>query len=665
MSVFPMGSETDPGVKSGSRPGGQTAAALWQRLRRWGKAPRLRQAGRLALSGIVAFCLSPAAMGTVPLPLLWGFLAALGADWTALMAGAAGCLGGALFWQSDVLMELLAGTVATLLATGLLSGCRFWNKLWFPPLICAGITGVLGLTFLLGLADFGKQELGELAVRMVAAAGSELIFFAAGNNRQPLAIHGAVALLLLGLCQIVVLRVVDIGVVLAALLVCGRSSFPLALMCGLGLDLAGITQIPMTVVLCLTCLMKKTVPRSHLGLLLPAGLSVAWSIPAGQLDMALSFSLLLGGIGSVFIPREKRERPAPSMEGRRMVQTAAIMEQLAKALDVPPEKIEVSGQLFDQAAAMACPGCARFHLCWQEESQRTYQLLAGALPGLLEGGSLPDQFIHHCRRPEAFYQGIRQGIDSLRLRRQYQQRLYESRKALARQYGQLARLLLDTAAPEQLSGQERYEAMVAVRSVGAFGARRSGDCTAQVCGTAGQRYVLLCDGMGTGVEAAEAGQAAVELLAGMLRVGLEPEAALTTLNDFYVLRETGGFSTADILELRLDTGRATLYKWGGAPSYLKRRNMVKRMGTAAPPPGVGIGETYRPEVLRLSLQRGQTVVLVSDGLSGEELQRRIAACADCDPRAMAAALTAGIGGLSEDDCTAVAVCLAPLSPGTL
>ena len=66
--------------------------------------------------------------------------------------------------------------------------------------------------------------------------------------------------------------------------------------------------------------------------------------------------------------------------------------------------------------------------------------------------------------------------------------------------------------------------------------------------------------MGAGPGAAQESAGALRLLVGMLQAGLPPEAALETLNDLYVLRETGGFSTADLLELHLDTGRATLYK---------------------------------------------------------------------------------------------------------
>ncbi|MFR0735079.1 MAG: SpoIIE family protein phosphatase [Oscillospiraceae bacterium] len=170
--------------------------------------------------------------------------------------------------------------------------------------------------------------------------------------------------------------------------------------------------------------------------------------------------------------------------------------------------------------------------------------------------------------------------------------------------------------------------------------------------------------MGTGPGAAQESESALRILTGLLQAGMPGAEALGTLNDLYVLRETGGFSTADLLELHLDTGRASLYKWGAAPSYLKHRRSAKRMGTAAPPPGVGIGEAHQAEVIRLSLQKEEMVVLISDGLESEETQSQIADFTGQTPKALAAALVAAAPAGEADDRTAVAVCLRPLSSRT-
>lgn len=237
--------------------------------------------------------------------------------------------------------------------------------------------------------------------------------------------------------------------------------------------------------------------------------------------------------------------------------------------------------------------------------------------------------------------------------------------ALGNQYRFLARYLQDTA--QSLTEPElraRYRVELGVASAGRFGLLASGDRGAHFPGPGLRYYVLLCDGMGTGPGAAQESESALRILTGLLQAGMPASEALGTLNDLYVLRETGGFSTADLLELHLDTGRAGLYKWGAAPSYLKHRRSARKMGTAAPPPGVGIGEAHQAEVIRLSLQKEEMVVLISDGLESEETQSQIADFAGQAPKALAAALVAAAPAGEADDRTAVAVCLRPLSSHT-
>ena len=81
-------------------------------------------------------------------------------------------------------------------------------------------------------------------------------------------------------------------------------------------------------------------------------------------------------------------------------------------------------------------------------------------------------------------------------------------------------------------------------------------------------YVLLCDGMGTGLGAAEEGQSAASLLRQMLSAGFPPEHALRSVNSLLALRGRAAAVTIDLAELRLDSGRVTVYKWGAAPSLL-------------------------------------------------------------------------------------------------
>ena len=48
----------------------------------------------------------------------------------------------------------------------------------------------------------------------------------------------------------------------------------------------------------------------------------------------------------------------------------------------------------------------------------------------------------------------------------------------------------------------------------------------------------------------------------------------------------------------LDTGHATLYKWGAAPSWLLRRGSAEKIGTATPPPGISVTDVYKRQASR-------------------------------------------------------------------
>ena len=103
------------------------------------------------------------------------------------------------------------------------------------------------------------------------------------------------------------------------------------------------------------------------------------------------------------------------------------------------------------------------------------------------------------------------------------------------------------------------------------------------------------------------------------------------------------------------SGEAALYKWGAAPSYLKKKGAVEKIGTASPPPGIGAGEEHRPEEAKLSLARGEMLVLVSDGAGGEAAERFLRQYAGTSPKELAS----GIVSCSQagDDRTAAVLAL--------
>ena len=172
----------------------------------------------------------------------------------------------------------------------------------------------------------------------------------------------------------------------------------------------------------------------------------------------------------------------------------------------------------------------------------------------------------------------------------------------------------------------------------------SGDAGGLLRTPEGLLYVMLCDGMGSGSAASRESKLAVRLLEQFLRAGVQAETALKTLNAALALRseEEGGFTTVDLLELDLFTGAAALYKFGAAPTYLRRGPSVSRITGAALPAGLTDGERIAPDITRLQLESGDVVVMVSDGVADQRedqwLRDALAAFDGESPKDLARAL---------------------------
>ena len=130
------------------------------------------------------------------------------------------------------------------------------------------------------------------------------------------------------------------------------------------------------------------------------------------------------------------------------------------------------------------------------------------------------------------------------------------------------------------------------------------------------------------------------------------------ISGMYILRETGGFSTMDVLKVSLISGQGALYKWGAAPSYLRSGENIRRLGRAAPPPGISMGSDCGAEILPLNLWDGDTLVLVSDGVDGEATEELLRQFSGESVKVLAKNLVErAVESGGEDDMTAVVLCM--------
>ena len=144
----------------------------------------------------------------------------------------------------------------------------------------------------------------------------------------------------------------------------------------------------------------------------------------------------------------------------------------------------------------------------------------------------------------------------------------------------------------------------------------------------------------------------------MLSAGYPAEHALRSINSLCALRDRAGAVTMDLAEIRLDTGRVALYKWGAVPSYLITALGAEKIGTAGPPPGLSVTD-YRERTEYLTLRRGQMLVMVSDGVGEDLAMGCCVAGVGNTPGELATALLTGAETEGQDDATVVIISLEP------
>lgn len=107
--------------------------------------------------------------------------------------------------------------------------------------------------------------------------------------------------------------------------------------------------------------------------------------------------------------------------------------------------------IYDRAANQVCPRCPLRERCWQSQYQDTHDLLNSALPGLLadhaaSADRFPQRFRDRCVNFPALLAAVDRELRAFLERRQYGRQVGRSRRAVCRQYEQMAQALENAAA---------------------------------------------------------------------------------------------------------------------------------------------------------------------------------------------------------------------------
>ena len=636
------------------------------RLRRLRAAPLF---GRIVQEGAVFLAAIPLAalrLGDAPLPVAAAAVLSVAFFPHAAFAALGALAGYVLCWPWAEALEPVALTVLCFAGAGLFHELLQRSR-WLAPLMSLSLCAVLGAVMLL---DEGLHvaALVRFAVCLPLAALTPPLFRLALEGREATGRRLAALVLLIGLAMLAP----PLGLYAAAGLACAvavasaETDILPTLLGGIGLDLTGGLPIPATAAMAGAALLCRLLPRRAPPVLRAVSFPVvllSWQLLHGQFSFGFCAACILGSAAGLLLPPlrlfapVREEKAADPAEPMRSV--ARVFALLHRELSDPLPAADSAGigEVYDDAADRVCRLCVRNRICWQQQAEQTYRILCAAAAPMMQRGSavredFPPEFCENCRHMEGFLTAVNQGIDAQRSRRQLHSRLQEGRRVLASQYLFLSRFLGRLADEGRMPPtRAAFEPEFFVGAACRPGSALSGDRGASFRDRWNHFFVLLCDGMGSGEEAARESGRAVHALVGLLQAGVAPDSALEILNGFYVLQEQSAFSTVDLLCADLAEGGATLYKWGAAPSYLKHGETVEKIGTVSPPPGLCAGSEHTAEQQRLSLKDGETLIMVSDGAFGEVTERRAAKFRGESLRALAEELVAGLRAGSEDDLT--------------
>lgn len=636
----------------------------------------LRQENRLLSWGIHFFLTAALTAAQPPggyAPFALGCIAAAGPGAAGYAALAGGVAGAALFMEFAQALPFLAVGILIVTAASALRGPWMERHPKAPAAIAVGLFLTVEMLYVFQALS-PLVRLGNCVTAAGLLGASAWLFRPVLESGAERAADGLVymgSVLLLAAADLEVIGLSPCRGVLCVLLAWsayGRGpSGGAALGLGVGLtaDLCGGTAGVYTAafglagLLCGSCYRRW---RWCAALAFLGGIAAA-SLPGRNVGLVvetaagMSVFLLLPGrvFGGKRVRRpsqEERDREAGQQWKIQLSRAAGALRDLYDSLGrgAPQPADENPAVVFDRAAEKVCRNCALCELCWQREYGGTFNALNDATPHLLNRGralakDFPTYFTSRCIHLQDLLSAIDAELSAFLLRKQYRRQLEETRRSARGQYAQLSELLTATAASLGAAVPASGTNNQTDCRIGAVLRPKEGE---SVCGDTlmsfqteqGTWCLLLADGMGSGEAARKESALTCRLLRQFLEAGIAPDAALKTLNSAMALRgaDTGSFTTIDLCVYDPRTSEASFYKFGAAPSYLKKGGTVRRITGGSLPAGLR-GASAAPDITRTPLEPGAFAIMISDGAADPNeddwLQTLLAAWTGDDPQALA------------------------------
>ena len=587
---------------------------------------------------VVTALLAAAQVGGLYGPWALGAVAVSGGRGGSLWALLGAIMGALVFFDFQTGLRFAASAVLICCANMAFCDAKLSVRRGYAPALAAVALGLVQSVYLVG-RDAAQWALGAAAAAVAAAAAWAFALEEGGQRR------GTLGLLTAAVAALSSIRVEGYspGMMAAAwlALLCTSGagvSYAAALgaLVGACADLTMETPALLWTAVCAGGALAASLLRKRRRIWQAAAFCLCAAVIPLALDvdrpLAVLYQAAVGAAAYVLLPRQwlaalsagaDMPQAVPAMAGTTV--SGARAEAFRALYDTmfrtrPVERGENPSVIFDHAAQQACRNCVLMKRCWQAEYQTTYNAFNDACGPMLKRGraeaeDFPLFFASRCLHFPELLAAVNTELYAFRLRRQYRVRLEDARQLAEAQYEHLGQVLGEE--PVQEPAGELLRCRVGTLLRPKEGESACGDQLAVF--TAGNMlYMLLSDGMGSGAAAHAESAMTVRLLRQFLKAGIRPTSALKTINTALTLRcqEGGGFTTIDLLALDRRGGEATLYKYGAAASYVKRRGVVTALEGGSLPAGLQPAR-QPPEATRLHLEPGTVLVMVSDGVTGE------------------------------------------------
>ncbi|ERI91473.1 stage II sporulation protein E [Clostridiales bacterium oral taxon 876 str. F0540] len=130
----------------------------------------------------------------------------------------------------------------------------------------------------------------------------------------------------------------------------------------------------------------------------------------------------------------------------------------------------------------------------------------------------------------------------------------------------------------------------------------------------GTYMTIISDGMGSGPQAEQESNAAVELIEKFAHTGFNKITAINTVNSIMTLKFSADekFSTVDLSSLDLYTGEAEFMKVGAVASFIKSGNKVEVIKSKTLP--MGVLDKVDVDIIKRKVKNGDIIIMLTDGM---------------------------------------------------